>query len=544
MYRPGLYDLPALLTRRVEAHPDRPALTFGGQRVTYAELLSEIHRAINALCELGIGPASKVALMLPNGPEFVACWLGLAWLGATLVPINTKLKGDLLRYQLGHADLDAAVIGAGQFEEFEVARPERGSERLVLAGPDEDAPPGWLTLNGLLRTAPTTPPPAVAQSGDALALGMYTSGTTGRPKGIMIGRQAQLKHGLNYTGLLGIGERETAYVYLPLFHVTAMGSTLGSLLGGAHVALDDGFSAFGFWDRCRRHDAVVFTFVGSVLTMLHRRPPGPGDSDNPVRRVVGAATPAWLWHDFERRFGVEIVETYGQTEMVALWLMPPESPHLPAPSPELGRGGGEVRAKLGTVGKPPDNRFEAKIVDPDGRELPPGQRGEIAIRPADPLDMMLGYFRDPQATAAAIRDGGWYYTGDLGVADEEGYFAYAGRLKDCIRRRGEMIAAYEIERVVNAHPGVLESAAVGVPSELGEEDVKLCVVPRPEAELRPRDVWDYCRAELPAFMVPRWIQLRGSLPKTATERIRKPDLAAEGSAGCWTAGAACAVNEE
>jgi crotonobetaine/carnitine-CoA ligase len=371
------------------------------------------------------------------------------------------------------------------------------------------------------------PAPAAAQPPDALAMIMYTSGTTGRPKGVMIGRQAQLKHGLNYTGLLGIRERETAYVYLPLFHVTAMGSTLGSLLGGAHVALDDGFSPFGFWDRCRRHGAVVFTFVGSVLTMLHRRPPRPDDVDNPVRRAVGAATPAWLWRDFERRFGLEIAETYGQTEMVALWLMPGAG---------VGVRDTEVTAKVGTVGKPPEDRFEVRIVGPDGRDLRSGQRGEIAIRPADPKDMMLGYYRDPRATDEAIREDGWYYTGDLGVLDEDGYVAYAGRLKDCIRRRGEMIAAYEIERVVGAHPGVLESAAVGVPSELGEEEVKLCVVPRPDAELSARQLWEYCRAELPAFMVPRWIQLRDSLPKTATERVRKPDLAAEGTAGCWTAG--------
>jgi carnitine-CoA ligase len=192
---------------------------------------------------------------------------------------------------------------------------------------------------------------------------------------------------------------------------------------------------------------------------------------------------------------------------------------------------------------PPAGRFEVRIVRPDRRVLGPEQRGEIALRPADPLDMMLGYYRDSEATAAALPGDGWYYTGDLGVIDADGYIHdryihYVGRLRDCIRRRGEMIAAYEIERVVNAHPLVLESAAVGVPSELGEEEVKLCIVPRPDAAPEPHAVWEYCRGELPPFMVPRWIQLRPSLPKTATERVRKPDLAAEGMAGCWNRGGA------
>jgi crotonobetaine/carnitine-CoA ligase len=347
---------------------------------------------------------------------------------------------------------------------------------------------------------------------------MYTSGTTGRPKGVLIGRHAQLQHGLNYTGLLGIREEETAYAYLPLFHVTAMGTTLGSLLGGANVAVDSGFNPFTFWNRTRRYGVVVFTFVGSVLTLLFNRPPSPRDAENPVRRAVGAATPPWLWEAFERRFGLEIVETYGQTEMVALWFMPPPT-----------------GSRVGTVGKPAEGRFEAKIADLDGRPLPSGSRGEIAIRPLEPADMATGYFKDSEATAA-FRPDGWYYTGDLGMSDDDGYYRYVGRLKDCIRRRGENMAAYEIEQVVNAHPSVLESAAVGVPSELGEEDVKLCVVPRSDTSLEPRELLAYCRAKLPSFMVPRYIQIRDALPKTATERVQKATLREEGTSGCWRAG--------
>jgi crotonobetaine/carnitine-CoA ligase len=517
--RSSFVTLCSALEQRAEQHPDRLALRFGKQHLSFAELQVLINRTANALLGLGVEPGAKVALMLPNGPEFVACWLALACLGATLVPINTRLKGDLLDYQLGHAEVDLAVVGARQLASFEAAGPPRPRGPSIVAGAETEPPPGWLRLENLLESAAGGSPPRIELPPDGLAMIMYTSGTTGRPKGVQIGRQAQLKHGLNYTELLGIQPAETAYVYLPLFHVTAMGSTLGSLLGGASVALDDGFNPFGFWERTRRYRAVVFTFVGSVLAMLYHRPPRPDDPDNPVRRAVGAATPTWLWRDFERRFGLEIVETYGQTEMAALWFMPP----LPS-------------RKVGTVGLPVPGRFEARIVAKDGRELPAGERGEIAIKPADPGDMMSGYYRDPESTAAAPRSDGWYYTGDLGVRDAEGYYTYLGRLKDCIRRRGENIAAFEIERVVNGLPGVVESAAVGVPSELGEEDVKLCVVPRPESRLQPHHIWAQCRARLPSFMVPRWIQIRTALPRTATERVRKPDLVVEGTAGCWQAG--------
>jgi carnitine-CoA ligase len=525
---------------RVARHPDRLAVRFGPSgerpdelRQSYAELNTSIDRAVRALRELGAKAGSRVALMLPNGPEMVWCWLALAKLGATMVPVNTRLKGDSLRYLLGHAEPDLAVVGGEPLRPFAEARrvlldavgatrasPARG---VIRVGPPVDGETErWPTLAGLMDAVPSAPPSDAPLPLDGLASIMYTSGTTGRPKGVLIGRQAQLRQGLNYGELLGIREQETAYAFLPLFHCTAMGTTLGSLLAGANVAIDPTFTPFGFWERTRHYGAVVFSFVGSVLTLLYNRPPRPDDADNPVRRAMGAATAPQLWEPFERRFSLEIVETYGQTEMMSLWTMPP-----PAGS------------RVGTVGKPAHDRFDMKIADPDGRPLPPSTRGEIAIRPADPGDMAIGYFKEPEATADAFRPDGWYYTGDLGERDQDGYYRYIGRLRDCIRRRGENIAAYEIEQVVNAHPRVLESAAVGIPSPLGEEEVKLCVVPRPSEDdtpFDPRDLHRYCRAELPSFMVPRYIQLRDSLPKTATQRVQKATLRDEGPAGCWHAG--------
>jgi len=500
-------NLRRALEGRVQRHPDRLAVRFGDFCQSYAELNASIDRAAWALRDAGARPGSRVALMLPNGPEMLWCWLALAKLGAVVVPMNSRLRGGSLRYLLGHARLDLAVVGAKSLQDFASAGGDALAQVIRVGPPSSERTARWPAFGELLDAAPSGLLPQPPLPADGLAAIMYTSGTTGRPKGVLIGRQAQLQHGLNYTHLLGIAEQDTAYTCLPLFHVTAMGTVLGSLLGGASVAIDQSFSPFGFWEQTRRYGAAVFTFVGSVLTLLFNRPPCPDDAANPVRRAVGAATPPWLWEAFERRFGLEIVETYGQTEMVALWLMPP---------PDLRR--------VGTVGKATDGRFEAKIVDPRGQEVPAGARGEIIIRPANRGDIALGYLDDRAATRLAFREDGWYYSGDLGSRDEDGYFRYVGRLKDCIRRRGENIAAYEIEQVVNAHPHVLESAAVGVPSALGEEEVRLCVVPRPGATIDSRELVSYCRAKLSRFMVPRFIEVRDRLPKTATERVDKAAL--------------------
>jgi crotonobetaine/carnitine-CoA ligase len=294
--------------------------------------------------------------------------------------------------------------------------------------------------------------------------------------------------------------------------------TMGSFIGGSRVVLDSEFNVFGFWERVRRANAVVFPYLGAVISMLYARSPREDDSDNPARWALGAAAPKEIWEAFERRFGVRLIETYGQTEWGAIWTRQP-----------LYRGDGI--SKVGSAGQPPD-RIELKIADEDGQELPAGTPGQIIMKPAEPGLMMTGYYRQPELNARVFKDG-WYYTGDMGELDEEGYLYFRGRLKDYIRRRGENISAFEIERVVNLHPAVLESAAVGVPSKLSEEEVKLCVVLKSEQEVAPEDLWRYCKKNLPAFMVPRYICILPEFPRTLTQRVRKFLLAEAGTGGAW-----------
>jgi crotonobetaine/carnitine-CoA ligase len=347
---------------------------------------------------------------------------------------------------------------------------------------------------------------------------MYTSGTTGTPKGVLWSRHCEATWASAYVGLLGIDEGEGAYCCLPLFHVTCQGTVLGTLLRGGRLTVDARFSAFRFWSRIREADAAVFTFVGTILSVLAKRAPRPDDADNPVRRILGAAAPVDLWREIERRFDVEIVETWGQTETASCWTSPAQLPQRP-----------------GTVGRA-NERWEARIVDDEGEEVGPGAVGELWMRPRQAHVMFEGYVGPEGVTDEAWTPDGWYRTGDLLVRDHDGDFAFRGRLREAIRRRGEMIAAGEIEAAALSHPEVLEAAAVGVPADdWGEEEVKLCVVLGPDGGISPPELVAFLAERLPRFMVPRYVDVRAEMPKTPSTRVQKYRLSAEGAAGAWDA---------
>jgi crotonobetaine/carnitine-CoA ligase len=515
------------LRRRYAEQPHLPALHVDGRRLTYGELGRAVFRTAHALAALGAVPGARVGVMLPNGAMFVRVWLALADLNVTMVPVNVHLVGAGLRHVLLATDLDLLVVDGARLPAVRDACGDvPPARRVAVSGGPPHATTGPVgarveDLDALLAAAPATPPPDVPVDPADLALIISTSGTTGPAKGVMLSRLAQLWHGLNYLrDFIRLGPGETGYTPLPLFHVSAQGFTLGCLLGGAAVAVDDRFHPFAFWDRVRRHRARAFNYVGAMVPLLYHRPPRPHDRDNPVERAVGSATPPELHEAFEARFGLRLIESYGQTEMAGLWFAHPDE----------GR-------RIGTVGRP-RRWLEAAVLRADGSEAAPGEVGEIALRPAYPLLMTQGYFRDAETTAYAFRGGpgreGWYFTGDAGEQDAEGHFRFRGRLKDFIRCRGENISAFEIEREALTHPAVREAAAVGVPSPLGEEEVKLCVIPHEGATLDPADLDRHLRRRLAPFMRPRYIEVRADFPRTPTQRVQKFRLREEGvPPGMW-----------
>jgi crotonobetaine/carnitine-CoA ligase len=334
---------------------------------------------------------------------------------------------------------------------------------------------------------------------------MYTSGTTGPPKGVVA-----TKYDTNPLKLLleasGVKPGETMYTSLPLFHGNALlVSMLGSMLLDAKFALGEKFSASRFFDECRKYEAIEFNTLGGMISILLKQPPRPDDKDHPVRVVLDAGCPPGAWEGFQDRFGVRIIEWFGMVDAPGILMN------------DVG--------KVGAMGKPVAGIEFRVVVDEDDNPLPPGEMGELVFR--HPQGQLTHYHKLPEATEKAYA-GGWFHSGDLAVMDEEGFFYYKGRKKESLRRRGENISAWEIESVVNQHPDVLESAAHAVPSELGEDEVKIAVVLQPGASPSPEELLDFCQGNMAHYAVPRYVEFVESLPKTATQRNQYATLRQRG----------------
>lgn len=501
------------LAAQAEQYPDRIFLRFADRQWRYAEAVALARRAAGVFADLGIGLGDRVGLMLGNTPDYLWAWFGCACLGAVTVPINVHLKGDVLHYILEHAGVKVLVIEPSLLDRVLALR-DRLPDLHHIVVRSEAGPNGTLAWPDALagaRMAEPTP-------GNATDLHsiLYTSGTTGPPKGVMLNHQAYLHSAALFADvMIGATADDVFGTSLPLFHINAQAHTvLPAIYRGTSVALLEQFSASRYWRQLADLEATICNLLAAMIPILMKQPPSPDDRAHRVRIAACAATPPDLWRAFEERFGLTIIEGYGLTETTGFCVANPRD-----------------SVRVGTFGTAMPG-FELAIFGPDDTPLPPGVPGEIVIRPQRDNLIMMGYYRQPEQTATAMR-GGWFHTGDLGRLDEAGYAIFIDRLKQSIRRRGENISSWEVERAVNAHPAVLESAAVGVPSELGEEEVKVVVVLRPGTTLDPLDLVRWCEERLAYFAVPRYIEFRDSLPKTATERVEKYKLKAEGVGKAW-----------
>jgi carnitine-CoA ligase len=309
--------------------------------------------------------------------------------------------------------------------------------------------------------------------------------------------------------LLGYTAADRLYSVFPLFHSNARYcSVMAAIEAGADLVMDVKFSASRFWDICREHGVTAFNYQGAMMRILFNQPPRPDDADNPVRLAFGAPCPPEIFTAFERRFGLELTEIYGSTEVSIVTDMPPSD------------------RRVGTAGNESVN-YEVAVVDEHDEPVPAGVAGEIVARPKKPGWMFDGYHAMPQATADSWRNL-WFHTGDRGLLDEDGYLVFLDRLKDTIRRRGENISSWELECVVAEHPAVGQAAAYGVPSELSEEEVMLAVVPAAGRHVDPTDLVQHCARTLTGFAVPRYVRVMTELPMTPSQRVEKYKLRADG----------------
>ena len=518
-----------LVDRAVSRDPYKVYLHFGPYQVTYEELLDYSLRAAGLFWDMGVRHGDRVCLFLPNGREVPFIWLGLSRIGAITVPINTAYRVEEMAYILNNAGAKALV---SHHSLMDVARQAAGRcpslERLLVVSQDGAADDGWMDFWDILRAASPLDPGVVQGrvSPEDVSMLVYTSGTTGDPKGVMITHEMYVAAGQGFATWTNSSSEDRFFTCLPYYHANAQYySTMGSLAAGASLVLAERFSASRFWDQVRESRATVVNFIGMMMPVLLKQPPSDRDRDNSVRLFYGSpALARELLEGFEERFGAAVQIGFGMTETCYGTIE------------RLGQG-----HRSGSSGSPrwhPDPRFRNELrICLDEGEAPRGEVGEIAIRnPA----VMPGYWRDPARTAETLRDG-WLYTGDLGWLDDEGNLHFVDRKKDVVRRRGENISSQEVENVIKRHPGVLDCAVIAVPSELGEDEVKAYVVPRerePAAgpPLAPEDVVYWCAEHLAYFKVPRYVEMREDFPRTPSFRVRKDVLRRERedlTAGCF-----------
>jgi crotonobetaine/carnitine-CoA ligase len=501
--------LAALLEQQAEQLGDRPFLYFEDRTLSFEELNRQVNRAANGLAELGVGVGVAVSIMLPNSPEWLFVYFATQKLGACAVPVNVGLRGQGLRHVIDHSDSKLLVCHPDYVDVIRPVEQELPQLREIIvlardAAADFEVPRGWRTLAQVME-APESNPGTEVEQGAISAL-MYTSGTTGLPKGVVNRYRPMQIAGLRALGGM-LQPDDVLYTCLPLFHANALFLTMVRALSlGLPVALSRRFSASRFWDEVRRYRVTTFNALGAMIPILMKQPERANDRDNPVRFVFSAACPASVWAEFEKRFDVRIIEGYAAVD-----------------------GGGFSivnfgNAPKGSIGKP-TNPY--RIVDDDGKDVPTGQPGELWFEIDDAKLRRVEYYKNEEASAAKTHDG-WLHTGDLVYADEGGHLYFVDRKTDSLRRRGENISSWEVERELNAHPAVLESAVFGVPSDLGEDDVMAVVVLKPGKSLAPDELIAHSEARMARFMIPRYLEFREALPKTGTHRVQKSALKREG----------------
>jgi crotonobetaine/carnitine-CoA ligase len=497
-------------------------LVFGDREWSYAELDSAASAVAAGLLSLGLQPGASVGVFLPNRAEVLMAFFGINRAGLVEVPVNTAYKGVFLAHALGHTDVEVLLTEPGLLD-LVAALPERphALRTVVLLS---DAVPAGAALPGveiltwkemLVRGDPGTVFPEVTISSPVGI--MLTSGTTGQSKGAVYPALMQVAAAHDFAVAMETTEDERLYTCLPLFHQAAkMNISLQAIAAGATVVLGERFSASGFWDELRSHRVTQTHALGSILPMLLAQPRSERDRDHQVRKVFAAPAPEPVLTAAEERFGIHVVEGYGLTEIKVVLFNPIRN------------------RRVGSMGLPSKSSI-VEIHDDQGLPASAGEVGEIVYRPRFPHIMFAGYHRNPDATLETTRDL-WWHTGDLGYSDEEGYFYFVDRKKDALRRRGENISSQEVEAVLVAHPAVEDAAAIGIASDLGEQEVMAVI--RPINGVRPdlKDVFAHCDRALPHFMVPRYYRVVDELPSTPTGKVRKAVLREAGiSDDTWDA---------
>lgn len=520
MLTPDRWTVREVALRRLASSPDFPFVSeIGGPTETYGRFIERASALAHFYSECGVAVGNTVAVLCPNGIPALHGWMAASLIGAVDVTVNSAYRGELLTHVLATTQPKVALVDTRLLDSLlEVREQLPFLTHVILVGSSEAPDDGhhlqFARYEEIVEARRPLPTRQVEPQDPAVV--MFTSGTTGPSKAVLLpnAQVCLLAHQVIVNTRLSADD--VYYNAHPLHHIAGkfMG-VLATFIAGGHLVLDRKFDAEAWLATIRRVGATVGIAHGPMIEMIHATAPAADDRNHRLRRLMCCPLPKSIGRAFEQRFDLRGIEMWGMTEVTCPCWTSFDGGH-----------------PLGSCGKPMDDWFDVRIVNPEtDRELRPGETGEIVVRPRLPWTSFAGYLGAPEATVEAWRNL-WFHTGDAGWRDDDGYFFILDRIKDRIRRRAENISSYEIEAAALQLTGVREAAAVGVPSGMeGDDDIKLCVAL--DRAFEPADILAFLAARLPHFMVPRYIEIMPSLPRTPTNKLKKRELR-DGGVGVHT----------
>ncbi len=484
----------------------KPCIYFKDEAISYQELIKWGNKVANWFSSIGVKKGDKVCTLLPNCPECLYLMFGLAKIGVVIVPLNTAHKGNILQYMINHSDAKAIVADKQYLDNIKFIEGDLTNLRTLLVHPDTVNIPQFRfdthSFQELVSSPSTNAHPNDVIFSDPVAI-MYTSGTTGVSKGVVWSHNQALWMAEQSMNEIRVTSSDIFHCWFPLFHMAGFVIALGFLIVGGTVVIIEKFSASRYWDEIKKYNATISGGFITTLKILMKQSKKEDDADNPVRAIIAGGVGA-IADDFEKRFNLVLVDDYGLTEFDPITY----SDYDDRTRRSIGKGLKDT---------------EVKIVDDYDRELPPNEVGEIVARPLKPYIMMTEYYKAPEKTAEVWRNL-WFHTADYGYKDKDGYIYFFDRKKDRIRRKGENVSSHELETTILSHPAIAECAAVGVPSELGEDDIKVVVKLEEGAKLLPEDLLVFCERRMAYFMVPRYVEFVEDFPRSTLQKIKKTEL--------------------
>jgi carnitine-CoA ligase len=500
-----------LLRERAQKHPDQPYLGSDQTLLSYGEVDARTDRLAAGLAENGVAPGDRIAVISANRIEMLEIFFACAKSGAVEVPLNVFLKGEFLRYQLDDSQASTLVVDAPGWEAATPLLEHLPGLRRVIAMDDlDDVPAGLDVIPWARLTGSTSPVPTPDLTPGSLQAILYTSGTTGMPKGCMLPHGWYMNGAKVASEMLEYRTDDVLFTALPLFHAWAQGIVMGALVHHLTAWVDPIFSVTRLLERFQETGASVFTGVGAMGMAMLGVPPAERDKDHRLRAALMIPFTPDQQQQFLDRFGAVVLsQLYGQTECGAI---------------TYARLSDE--RNLGSIGKPAPY-LDVRLFDDDDMEVPVGEIGEIVVRAKVPQALYLGYWRKPEATIDTWRNL-WHHTGDYGRADDKGWITFVDRKKDALRRRGENVSSQELERAIAGYPKIIEAAVHAIPSPMTEDDIKACVVVEPGQDVTPEELFQFFKEVLPYFAIPRYVEVVPELPKNATLRVMKHLLREKG----------------